>query len=61
MKYKVLLRDSTSSRSGIASVSFYTRAQATACAQEWVSTFGAISFYAYVWDGSTWTEYAPAP
>lgn len=42
-----------------ASASFYTATQAKASALDW-ATQGA-SAYAYYWDGSSWTEYAPNP
>lgn len=60
MKYKVLYQISSSgSNRGMASASFYTRAQANASADEW-RQFGE-QFYAYVWDGSAWVTYAPIP
>jgi hypothetical protein len=57
MKYKVILyRDvpeSQESYDAMTSLSFYTRAQAYACAQMW----SGISAHnkSWVWDGITWT------
>ena len=62
MKYKVLLMNGdagTSGNRGSATISFYTLANAQNCCEQY-RQLGASS-YAYLWDGSTWTEYAPIP
>jgi hypothetical protein len=56
MKYKVLLYDG--SGQGPGTVTFYSIASALLCAQYWQQTIGKT---AYLWDGSTWTLYAPIP
>ena len=42
-----------------ASANFISRSRAVLSAQRWAS-LGTTS-YAFLWDGSTWTEYAPTP
>jgi len=59
MKYKVLLRNQTSGRSGLAEASFYRLAQAQNCAQGWVELVSENT--SYLWDGENWTIYAPIP
>ena len=59
MKYKVIYFESASGKSGATSASFYTRNQATESAQQWRAL--GSTFYAYLWDGSSWTAYEPIP
>jgi hypothetical protein len=60
MKYKVIYQISSSgSNRGLSGASFYTKAQAITSADNWRQI--GVQFYAYYWDGSTWTEYAPIP
>ena len=59
MKYKVVLSSDGGSERGLATLSFYTRNQAVFAANTWREL--GTSFTAYLWDGSTWTIYAPIP
>jgi hypothetical protein len=56
MKYKVLLYDGNGQGPG--TVSFYTSAQAIACAQDWQQAIGKT---AYLWNGLVWIPYIPIP
>lgn len=60
MKYKVIIDHNSSPNfnNGV-SFSFYTRASAAECCEQWRQQ--NANSYAYLWDGSTWTYYAPVP
>lgn len=64
MKYKVFLAigvtgssPSTSDAGGM--TAFYTKSQAVACCEQW-RDFNS-KYFAYLWDGSQWTEYVQVP
>jgi len=59
MKYKVMATVPAVAGDAGFNFSFYTRAQA----EEFCNTYRAIAGagYAFLWDGSTWTTYAPVP
>ena len=60
MKYKVVfINTSGSGNRSSSAVSFYKLAVAQSAAEQWREI--DISYYAYLWNGSTWTEYAPIP
>ena len=60
MKYKVLyLYSPGGSSAGMAEASFYTKAAAVQSADSWRQIDG--NKFAWLWDGSTWTTYAPIP
>lgn len=42
-----------------ASANFISRSRAEASASRWAQL--GTSSYAFLWDGSTWTEYTPTP
>jgi hypothetical protein len=65
MKYKVMLYTNTSgggNPDAAGSFSFYIKAQALVCCEQWRDLSSQYtSRVAYLWDGSTWSEYAPVP
>ena len=62
MKYKVILYNNGNAQSvdNAGNFSFYTKAQAIACASQW-REIAVTSHGAFLWDGSDWTIYAPTP
>jgi len=59
MKYKLYLRiQGGSGEEGGAAISFYKKASAILAAEQWVADLGAPC---YLWDGESWTTYAPIP
>jgi len=57
MKYKAVLSINSSgggNPDGVASHSFFTKAQAEQCCQAWAES---ADRFAHLWDGSQWTFY----
>ncbi len=60
MKFKVIFQMTSGSGNRASSATeFYVYAEAVSAAEQWREI--SNSFFAWVWDGSTWTEYAPIP
>ena len=61
MKYKVILYNANGApevdTSG--SFTFFRRDDAERCVNSWRSI--SVAYYAWLWDGEDWTQYAPIP